>query len=291
MCPLNNRLMQSEIEGVFESMMKRNAAYQDILPFFTTMFLLQEAALETVRPEPVELYTEALEIKLRNAMPLLDRRQITIDVKSAQRLWSDICRAAALANAQLAAAASLLEAQQAHLRRWSRLLVSDRMPEFRQWVKKIGLDEDMGVFFVYHSVWPSLGWHARQCSGFLPDLCDWELGYCPVCGGAPALSYLDRDGQRYLICGFCRHNWQSQRIFCPYCNNRDAQLLHYFFNEEEKEYRVSTCERCHRYIKMVDTRQMARPFYPPAEALATAHLDIQAAEAGFSCGSPSFLLF
>jgi hypothetical protein len=39
---------------------------------------------------------------------------------------------------------------------------------------------------------------------------------------------------------------------------------------------------CRRYLKVVDTRKMVRSFYPPLEQVASLHLDMLAAEKGYS---------
>ena len=88
-----------------------------------------------------------------------------------------------------------------------------------------------------------------------------------------------------LLCGFCQHQWAVPRIFCPACEARDTGTFNYFFSDEEPEYRVYTCESCRFYLKTVDLRRLARPFYPPAETLLTLHLDIQAQEQGFQSDS------
>jgi len=68
---------------------------------------------------------------------------------------------------------------------------------------------------------------------------------------------------------------------CVYCGNEDVGQQHYFFSDEEKEYRVNLCDSCHSYIKMVDLRQMNRIFYPGLEFVSTLHLDMQAREKGY----------
>jgi FdhE protein len=63
----------------------------------------------------------------------------------------------------------------------------------------------------------------------------------------------------------------------------------YLYSEEEKEYRVDACESCRKYIKTVDTRVLGRRAYPPLEQVASLHLDLKAAEAGYTAGLPIHL--
>jgi FdhE protein len=61
----------------------------------------------------------------------------------------------------------------------------------------------------------------------------------------------------------------------------------YLYSDEEKEYRVDACGSCRSYIKTVDTRVLNRPSYPPLEQVASLHLDLKAAEAGYTAALPS----
>ena len=100
------------------------------------------------------------------------------------------------------------------------------------------------------------------------------------------LSLLAENGNRSLVCSFCRHVWAAPRIFCPYCENRDAGTLGYFFSEAEPEYRVHTCQKCKSYLKSIDLRQLMRPFHPFIEGIVTAHLDMRAREDGYRDMTP-----
>jgi hypothetical protein len=40
-------------------------------------------------------------------------------------------------------------------------------------------------------------------------------------------------------------------------------------------------------VKTVDGRKLARPVYPPLEQVATLHLDLKAAEAGYESAFPA----
>ena len=69
---------------------------------------------------------------------------------------------------------------------------------------------------------------------------------------------------------------------CVFCGNRDPALQHYFFKQEEKEYRVDLCDHCRRYLKLVDLRELTRDFYPRLEQVCSLHLDMEAREKGYT---------
>jgi len=148
----------------------------------------------------------------------------------------------------------------------------------------LAIDKQALSFLIYSAIKPSLARCADQVAAHLGDAL-WEKGYCPVCGSQPGIAFLGSEGDRWLSCGFCWHKWPVTRIFCPFCENKDSQTLHYFYSETENGYRVDVCDSCRRYIKTVDTRVIAYPIYPPLEQISTLHLDILAREKGLEGGA------
>jgi len=136
--------------------------------------------------------------------------------------------------------------------------------------------------FGYLSIAPSIRACAEQLEIYLAGMPELQKGYCPICGNPPDIAFLNQEGQQHLHCSFCCHKWKSERMGCVYCKNNEKDMQHYFFNEEEKEYRVKLCDHCRRFIKVVDLRQMNRDFFPNLEMIATLHLDIQAKEKGYT---------
>lgn len=112
----------------------------------------------------------------------------------------------------------------------------------------------------------------------------WRRGYCPVCGGNPDLSYLEREnGSRRLVCSRCDSEWLFQRLECPYCRNTDQNTLAYF-TDERSLYRLYVCDKCRHYLKTIDLRQREGEVILPLERLATLGLDQQAREQGYQPG-------
>ena len=163
-------------------------------------------------------------------------------------------------------------------------LLNDDDASFGNIASRLKTPKDVLAFITYNSIKPSVSLYAQSVSKYLDN--PWEKGYCPVCGNLPVISTFESDGERFLVCGFCWHKWAVTRLFCPFCENKESDTLHYFFSEEEKEYRVDVCDKCGKYIKNVDTRIIDRFVYPPLEQIATLHLDIMAKEKGFESGAP-----
>lgn len=110
----------------------------------------------------------------------------------------------------------------------------------------------------------------------------WSEGYCPVCGREPKIGQLkDEEGRRFLFCSQCGLKWNFNRIKCPFCGNEDQQTLAYFSIEGEEKYRVDVCNKCRRYVKIVDFRELKEEPNLDVEDIATLHLDILADEEGY----------
>jgi FdhE protein len=147
----------------------------------------------------------------------------------------------------------------------------------------LGLDTALTASLLALALFPDL---VALRGGLEPLLAagPWEQGYCPVCGSFPKLGeYRGLEQVRFLRCGLCAAQWQFPRLRCPGCGNGDHRQLSYLHVAgEEGKCRAATCEACRQYVKMVST---LGPLSPPmllATDVATVHLDLLAAEQGFS---------
>jgi FdhE protein len=112
----------------------------------------------------------------------------------------------------------------------------------------------------------------------------WEEGYCPLCGSFPKLGeFRGLEQTRFLRCGLCAAEWTFPRLRCPGCGNRDHRQLGYLSVEgEESKWRAATCEACRQYIKMIATLTSLSPLQLLVRDVATIHLDLLAADQGFT---------
>ncbi|MDO8786232.1 MAG: formate dehydrogenase accessory protein FdhE [Syntrophales bacterium] len=153
-------------------------------------------------------------------------------------------------------------------------------------IKNLKLDKTILSFLTQISIKPSIHANVAQLKDQV-DLKNWLRGYCPICGSFPQMSELKGEGQRFLACSFCDFEWPSERLKCPFCENKDHGSLHYFYEEGKEIYRVYVCDKCKQYIKTVDSRKFD---YEPdlnLEDIATIHLDILASEKGFKRPVPN----
>ena len=112
----------------------------------------------------------------------------------------------------------------------------------------------------------------------------WSEGYCPICGKEPKIGEIraEEDGRRYLFCNQCGFKWHFRRIKCPFCGNDEQHSLAYFAVEGEERHRVDVCNKCRRYIKIVELPKSSEEPNLDVEDIATLHLDMIAYDEGYN---------
>ena len=263
-------------------------AYNDLLGFYEKFFLAQEASKKHIHLQPIKIPEDLLAVKRKEKFPLIARKDFIVDIKASKVLLKEICRLAGEANEVMAhAGLKLMDVLDMGVVDAPTLLsktLSEDDIYFDETAKSLQIDKEVLLFMAHESIRPSLFLCAEQLATYIDKDTLWEKGYCPVCGSPPAISILRGEGERFLFCSFCDHKWHSQRIYCPFCENKDQKTLHYFFSEEEEEYRVDVCDQCRKYIKTIDTRKIERPVYPFVEQVTTLHLDMLAQNRGLQSG-------
>jgi len=268
-------------------------AYATLLDFYEALFVAQEIMKEKFFSDPVEISQELISVKMKEGFPLVSVAEFPIPPDGPRHFLTTICRLVPQENALLSEAASRLstaidDGTLDASALFSHLLQTDDV-SLENMAGKVAVDKAVLAFFAYHSIRPFLLECSEKLSGYLEGQAPWEKGYCPVCGSVPALSIINEQGKRLLSCSVCGHEWVSPRLFCPFCENKEQKSLHYFFSEEEKGYRVDMCDKCRKYIKTLDLREIKHPVYPFLEYVSTLHLDMKAQEQGLESGLPLWL--
>ena len=287
----NPTITPEQIQSAAASLHKRWPSYKPLLDFYANIFGTQEDSKRTIDLTPLQLSDEIIKIKAQEKFPLIDITDFVIDLPAATTLLEEICKIAVNANEEMSASSqALAESLKADKINpedlFSALLKGDDI-YFQQVIKNTpGLELKVLLFITYSAIAPCLALFAEQLASYRPENDDdvWDKGYCPICGSAPGLAMLQNEGERVLVCSFCRHEWSARRIFCPFCENTDSDTLQYFVVQDDDEYRVDVCENCKRFIKTVDLRKINRIIYSPLEQIATLHLDMKATEAGYISG-------
>jgi FdhE protein len=270
-----------------EGILAARPAYRELITFYGRIFAAQEEARSRLCLEPIQLTEELIRIKRREHLPLIMASEMVFDPQVSGDLFKEIGRVAIDCGSELAEAARRLSDRVQNATALFGPFLKAQESVVIAGAEELGVEPKSLAFFLYHSLRPSLCGCAAQLAGYLDPLPSGEQGYCPVCGSAPAIAWIEGEGQRHLFCSFCWQKWPLNRTLCPFCGSRDQQGLLYFYSDEEKEYRFDACESCRKYIKTVDTRVLSRRAYPPLEQVASLHLDLKAAESGYTAGLPA----
>ncbi len=271
------------VEKIVAHLSASRPAYASILNFYGPVFTAQVKAAAHTRPAAIELDESITEMKLKEGFALIVPVAFTVDCQAAGKLLAEICAIAEKAGEKLAGAGKALALAMEEGTSMEDLFrdVLDDKGRIHALAEKRDVSPDMLSLLLYLAVKPSLEAGARQLSIRLASLGK-NRDSCPICGSAPIIGELDAEGNQWTYCGLCWHRWPVKRLACPFCDNRDDASLEYVYSEDEPEYRINLCGGCRRYLKVVDTRKMERGFYPPLEQVASLHLDMMAAEKGFS---------
>ena len=166
-------------------------------------------------------------------------------------------------------------------------LQNDR-PALERSARSLGVDATALGELVQLALQPIL-WEAATQAQSLAELDKWERGYCLVCGAWPGLAELiGTERRRVLRCVRCGSGWSWLVLLCPYCGTDDHRDLGTLSlgaeagkDDETRGHRIDVCERCHGYVKAVQTFTSNSPVRLVAEDVATLYLDEAAMKAGY----------
>ena len=115
---------------------------------------------------------------------------------------------------------------------------------------------------------------------------NWDDARCIVCNSTPSLASLDTEGRRRLHCSFCGTSGYFRRVGCPVCLGADTSKTNIITIEDEKGFRIDTCDACNSYWKTIDSGVLAS--MPPDLAdIVSLPLDIIAQGRGYTRHSPN----
>ncbi len=271
------------VEQAAAQMAAIRPAYASILGFYGAVFAAQANAASHTCPAAIQVDESAVEMRSAEGFSLIESAGFTVDTPAAEKLLAQICQIAMLSGEKLGGAGEALTKAMSDGVTMAELFADVLADKGRisDLAKTMEVSVEMLSLLFYLAIKPSIETGARQLAARLTSSQE-SHSSCPVCGSAPIVGELDAEGNQWIHCGLCWHRWPVNRLACPFCNNRDSASLEYVYSDDEPEYRVNLCNGCHRYLKVVDTRKMDRGFYPPLEQVASLHLDMMAAEKGYT---------
>jgi len=239
---------------------------------------------EPLRVVVPSLTRETAAEKLSTGVPLLRGATLDIDWPAVKRRLQDVVGALAQRRADAAPAlAKAIRSGQLDIAELTAAVLAGQPHGIHERADALGLDVPLTASVLSLVLFPVL---VPIRAGLEPlfSADSWKEGYCPVCGSFPKLGeFRGLEQTRFLRCGLCAAQWQFPRLQCPCCGNRDHRQLGYLHVEgEEGKCRAGTCQECRQYIKMVSTLTPLSPLKLLVTDVATVHLDLLAADRGFS---------
>ncbi len=276
------------ISRAADDIRKIKPEYRQMIDLYEKIFIAQEQSMRGIRLKRPVISDGELSAKASERSPLVDVAGFAIDRESSTALFSALCGILGGTDGELSESVKMISGAVEN----GTVNMGDMFAAFLRGDESFfatieseqGIGREVLGFIVYNSLRPSLRAFSDAVSVYLDNGKEWDRGYCPVCGSAPAMSLFEDEGKRSLVCGFCGHKWPSKRVYCPLCENTDHESMSYYEIEDEEEYRVDVCDRCHGYVKTIDMKKTARTVYLPFEYVTTPYLDIRFKEMGYSPG-------
>ena len=267
---------------------KKRPGYGEILDFYQKIKEAQDKVKASSKIKPIQLKKEWKELLTKEGFSLIQKEDFPVDTEISSKLFQTLCQIGKDSNPHMAEQVGKIKIAIDDKRIDLKKLLKKGLKEQRieQWADEFGLDKKVFLFLIQTSTKPSIEAGMEQLRTEL-DPETWLRGYCPICGSLPSLSLLkDEIAKRYLLCSYCAYQWRIDRIFCPFCDNKDPESFHYFYGEGEEAFRIDLCDKCHQYIKTIDLRKIEE-IDPTLEDLATLHLDILATQKGYKKPIPN----
>jgi FdhE protein len=273
---------------------KKRPSHKEILEFFKDIIKEQYKIKPLIKVELGDINEETAKRQMREGFPLIDKKEIKLDIDSATTLFKNICMALRKNNKKIApeikGIRKALRKKEIDLQELFKKLVAGDKAYLDSIGEKIELGKWLLLFLARSSINPVLEAYAERLKGYVEQE-SWWRGYCPVCGSEPVIAELRIDaGERFLLCSSCGFQWRFKRLACPFCGNEDHEKLRHFYTDAEgKAYRVDVCDECKKYIKTIDIRELREEVIPLVEDMGTLHLDIIAQNEGYKRGATSIL--
>ena len=267
---------------------KKRPAYGEILEFYRKVKEAQVEVKASLKIDPIKFKKEWKELVSKEGFSLIQKEDFPVDIEASAKLFQALCQIGKDENPYMAERTRKIEEAVDNKKIDLKKLLKEGVKEQRieQVADELGLDKKVFSFLIQSSIRPSIEAGMEQLRNEI-DPETWLKGYCPVCGSLPSLSLLKEEvGKRYLLCSYCSYEWRIDRLFCPFCNNKDQESLHYVFAEGEEAHRIDLCDKCHQYIETIDYRKLEE-LDPVLEDLATLHLDILASQKGYKRPVPN----
>jgi FdhE protein len=265
-----------------------NPHYNDLLDILGEILILREEYRRSMKDSIFAVDERIIAQKMEGGLPLVDFAGGKFDLTRPQEYFNSLI---GIAERKMPDdAKNIIEIIKDKQFDWEKMILAsfdqtEEEPAIENKKNNDETEEDLDLIdlFVEESLRPELEYIADKY-GKIVAKSGWTEGYCPICGKEPKIGEIreEEEGRRYLFCHQCGYKWNFRRIKCPFCGNEEQHSLAYFAVEGEERYRVDVCNKCRRYIKIVDLPKTAEDVNLDVEDIATLHLDMLAYEEGYN---------
>jgi FdhE protein len=266
--------------------------YEERFDFYKRVLGYLMDSRKDLRARLKNLTEEQTRLRLAEGFPLMDRLKLTPDLETAAvnfRWLSDLVEKERGLEKERMAALRETEEQAGGLEKILLGYFHDEEEGLPSGKTPVPEENELWRFLLHCSLKPYYEIHG-MAYGEMVESSAWDEGFCPICGGNPAMGgFVDEEGRRVLLCHRCGFVWDFRRVKCPFCGSTDQEKLKYIFFDQEPSYRIDVCEECRIYLKGVDSRKHIDEVILEAEDLVTPHLDLIAQKEGYSRKSPNIL--
>jgi transcription elongation factor Elf1 len=216
---------------------------------------------------------------LRHGFYLLDFARLNLDAAVLQPLWDELCDImTAFGELDQRRSTSLrraLEEGRLSLPGLAGIVFRGEAEELGRVARRVRVPRRVLSWLATAQLSPFVSAAAQNLAPHLRAL-SWPHPYCPVCGHKPLMAVTRREAARREVeCSLCATRWEVHRGRCVFCGNEDRESHRFLSYDLDSPYRVDVCDKCGRYIKVVDERKLLadRETLLPAEDIATLYLD------------------
>jgi len=267
---------------------KERPSHKEILEFVKCIIREQHKIKPLIKVKRTDINEETAKKLMGEGFPLIDKKEIKLDMDSAATLFKNICRALQRKKGEKIAVeakriSQALRKKEIDIQELFKKTVDGDKGYIDSVIKKTGLNKWLLTFLAESSINTVLEAYADRIKGYVQA--SWGRNYCPVCGSEPVMGELRSEGGvegvRFLVCSSCSFKWRFDRLRCPFCSNEgDKKFRHFYIEKEKGAYRVEVCDGCKKYIKTIGTG-LGKDTIPLVEDMATLHLDILAQKEGY----------
>lgn len=265
-----------------------NPHYNELLDILGEILILREEYRNNMKGSIFSVDEKIIARKMEGGLPLIDITGNNFDLTRPREYFNSLI---AIAERKMPGdAKNITEIIKDQQFEWEKMIRAsfdhaDLAPVSEESKGKDENEETLELIdlFVEESLRPELEYIADKYGEVIAK-CGWMEGYCPICGKEPKIAEIREaeEGKRYLFCHQCGYKWNFRQIKCPFCGNEEQHSLAYFAVEGEERYRVDVCNKCRRYIKIVELSRKTEEINLDVEDIATLHLDMLAYEEGYN---------